>query len=238
MAHDATKILIGSHGSSDLQASKEDVDSALFPAGRAVRRKNDGKLSLALADGQLTGVSLGSDLADTKKTAVARVGNRIPIELAAFLVKASLTFVAKRTVAVSIAFVAGGTAGSEVVTVTGDDVAGWLISVSMETTVSTATQLKAHLDASAPALALIETIIASGAGSTAQAAFTVAAVSGYAQAVIGAPVRISDVTGKAVPGAVGALSGAFYNSGALDGLDPFTNLVTMKMAYIDMVGGL
>lgn len=88
----------------------------------------------------------------------------------ASLVKGGLTFTADQGGFggndISIAFITGGTAGSEVVTVVGK-----AISVSMSGGVSTATQLKAALDASAPASALISVAIDSGQAAVAQAAF-------------------------------------------------------------------
>lgn len=90
--------------------------------------------------------------------------------VASSLVKGNLTFTAKAIGAggdaISIAFITGGTAGSEVVSVVGN-----AISVSMAGGVSTATQLKAKLDAHPQASALIATAIASGQGATAQTAF-------------------------------------------------------------------
>lgn len=71
---------------------------------------------------------------------------------------------------ITIALVAGGTAGSEVVTVSGK-----AISVSIQSGVSTRTQVKTALDASAPAAALISTTVASGAtAATASAATALA----------------------------------------------------------------
>lgn len=58
---------------------------------------------------------------------------------------------------ITIALVAGGTAGAEVVTVSGR-----AISVAIESGVSTRTQVKTALDASAAALALINTSVTSG----------------------------------------------------------------------------
>lgn len=93
------------------------------------------------------------------------------------LVKGSLTFAAVQNGFdgddISVAFITGGTAGNEVVTVVGK-----AISVSMAGGVSTATQLKAKLDASPAASALITTTIAGGQSATAQAAFAVENLSG------------------------------------------------------------
>ena len=65
---------------------------------------------------------------------------------------------------ISIEYTAGGTAGAEVVTVVGN-----AISVSIDTGVSTATQIETAINGSAPALALI-TVAVSGVGGTAQVA--------------------------------------------------------------------
>lgn len=60
--------------------------------------------------------------------------------------------------AITVALTTGATAGSEVVTVVGN-----AISVQVATGVSTRTQVKAALDASGPAAALIDTSVVSGA---------------------------------------------------------------------------
>lgn len=50
-------------------------------AGLAVRRTSTGGLSVAKADGELQGVSLGQDLSDTNRTAVVRKGLEVPLQL-------------------------------------------------------------------------------------------------------------------------------------------------------------
>jgi len=234
--HNASKVLMGSHGSSDLDASCEPSDPASFPAGRAVRRASTGALSLSSGDGQLVGVSLGKSLSDTKKTSVARTGNLVPIELAgfAFLVKADLTFFTKRNVAVAIEFLDTGVAGSEVSSVTGDDDAGYVISLSMEDGVSTATQCKAALDADGDTAALIDTLI-SGTAGTAQADFAEDDIDGAIPA-LGVAVRVSNSTGKAV-NTSGTLTGASYASGVSTGVSE-EGASDVPAAYIDMGGGL
>lgn len=81
MAHDATKVLMGSHGSSDFEASCESGDPATFKAGLVVHLKSDKTLSLASADGSKIGISLGISMSDTKKTSVCRSGNFIPVQI-------------------------------------------------------------------------------------------------------------------------------------------------------------
>ena len=91
----------------------------------------------------------------------------------ASLTKAEMTFTAVASGYdgndISIEFLTGGTAGSEVVVVSGTGT-DKKISVTIESTVSTASQIKAKLDASAAASALIATTV-SGGGVAAQAAF-------------------------------------------------------------------
>lgn len=83
------------------------------------------------------------------------------IGAAATLVSNGITYTADRMGSagnsITIALVAGGTAGSEVVTVTGK-----AISVAIESTVSTRTQVKTALDGSAAAAALISVSVTSG----------------------------------------------------------------------------
>ncbi len=243
MSHSTSEILMGSHGSSDLVSTCFDSDPASFPAGLAVRQSATvGALSLSSSDGQLTGVSLGVNLSDTKKTAVARAGNKIPLLLTGwkFLAKDELTFYTKTNVPVSIEFVDGGaTAGAEVVTVTveneGDEDEYNLISVNMDV-LSTATQCKTALDASADALALILTIITGTAGN-AQAAFAEDEIDG-AIAVQGVAVRVSNSTGKAVASG-GTLTGACYASDVKNALSYDYSAASLgAAAYIDMGGGL
>lgn len=89
-----------------------------------------------------------------------------PAAVAAFLVVQDLTYTAAKKGqdgnAVSIEYTTGGTAGSEVVTVTGNKV-----SVKIQSGTSTATQVRAAVNASSPALALVSVAL-TGTGSSAQ----------------------------------------------------------------------
>lgn len=232
---DATKVLLGSHGSSDFEASCENADPATYEAGLAVRRTSGGGLTVASGSGSLIGVSVGADLADTKKTSVCRAGNRIPVLLSgyAYLVKEDLTFFTKVNEPVAIEFLDTESSTEETVTVTGDAEAGWLISVGMEDGVSTATLIKAALDADADAAALIDVLI-SGTASDAQAAFAEDDIDG-AVPLIGKAVHFSNTTGKAV-NTGGTTSGATYISGVLTGVKMDGS--TAPAALIDMGGGL
>ena len=81
MGHDESKILLGSTQSSARDVTVHDFDPATFPAGTAVRQKSDGALSVTKAHGQLIGVTAGKSLSNTKKTAVIRAGEGVPIRL-------------------------------------------------------------------------------------------------------------------------------------------------------------
>lgn len=77
---DSTKVMLGATGSNDKVVSCENADPASFPAGLAVRRNSTGGLLIAdNAVAALIGISLGPDLSDAKRTAVARTGNLIPL---------------------------------------------------------------------------------------------------------------------------------------------------------------
>lgn len=78
MGHNAAKIPMGATQSSD-----KTVDNMLgaIDAGKIVRLKSDGTISLALADGSAIGISLGKSLSDTSRTAICRKGLKVPILL-------------------------------------------------------------------------------------------------------------------------------------------------------------
>ncbi len=244
MAHDASKVLLGSVPNSCKDVSREDADPASFPAGTAVRRSSTG--GLVIADNStaiLIGVSCGKDLADTKKTAVARTGLKIPLTLTnqnAVLVEKDLTFTAVAAGVggdeITIEFLDTGTAGAEAVTVTDT-----LISVSMEDGVSTATQMKAALDGEPDALALITTAIAPGQGAVAQDAFAEEALAdgGAPYVTLGGVVYVDSVTGFGVDSSDGqaVATGAIYACAAqLTGVKE--DGTTSVVALVDMLGGL
>lgn len=84
MAHDASKVVMGTTQSSSKQGSEDfAADPATFPAGVAVRRNSSNGLSVTLADGGWVGISMGRSVSDTKKTTVLRAGERVPILLTA-----------------------------------------------------------------------------------------------------------------------------------------------------------
>ena len=80
MLHNANKVLMGSTRSSYKEVSNH-IGS--IEAGKVVRLKSDDTLSLAKADGELLGVSLGKDLSDIGRTAIVRKGLGVPMLLTA-----------------------------------------------------------------------------------------------------------------------------------------------------------
>lgn len=78
MAHDASKVLLGS-----TQSSAKEVDNrkGVIAAGLAVRLKSDDTIVVTAADGNLLGISLGRSLSDTSRTAICRKGLSVPILL-------------------------------------------------------------------------------------------------------------------------------------------------------------
>lgn len=78
MAHDPTKVLLGA-----TQSSLKQVDNYAgdIDAGKIVRLKADGSVSVLAADGLPLGISLGKSLSDTSRTAVCRAGLRVPVLL-------------------------------------------------------------------------------------------------------------------------------------------------------------
>lgn len=78
--HNTGEVLMGST-TSNIREVTNKVGS--IEAGIAVRLKSDGTISIAKADGELLGLSLGKDLSNTDKTAICRKGLRVPVKLTA-----------------------------------------------------------------------------------------------------------------------------------------------------------
>lgn len=77
--HNANQVLMGATRSNIKEVSEH---KGVIEAGLVVRLKSDDTLSVAAADGQLLGVSLGKDLSDIGRTSICRKGLRVPIKLA------------------------------------------------------------------------------------------------------------------------------------------------------------
>jgi len=239
--HDETKALLGAVEMSGAEVSCETGDPATFLPGLAVRRASTGALSLS--SGTLIGVSAGPSLADTAKTAVVRAGNRVPLQLtdegvASSVKKGDITFTAvAKGVAGDLITVAGineGSAGEETVEVDGTDIV-----INFESTVSTAAQILAAINASAAALALISAAIDEGDEDAAQTAFAednlASGADSYPYAVIGGAVEVGPSTGKAVSTG-GTATGAIYVTGEMTGVN--MDGTEVAVALVDMPGGL
>lgn len=80
MAHDATKVVLGTS-----QSSFRIVDNkaGAIPAGKIVRLKSDGTISIAAADGLPLGISFGQNLGNHPSTHICRAGLAVPVLLTA-----------------------------------------------------------------------------------------------------------------------------------------------------------
>lgn len=78
MGHDASKIQMGS-----TRSNIREVDNrkGVIDAGLIVRLKSDETISIASADGSALGISLGKDLSNIGRTAIARKGLGVPVLL-------------------------------------------------------------------------------------------------------------------------------------------------------------
>lgn len=260
--HDASKCVMGAPGHSGAEVSVHDSDPATFVAGLAVRQKSDGALSVAVGDGQWLGVSLGKSLSDTKKTAVARTGERIPVLLEAKPAYGEIEIT-------SYANLVSGTDDSVTVGATvftaqaGAATPGDATFQAATSNAATATSLAAQINAHATAGALVEAV-ANGAvveirakantsaGNSIALAYTDndtnvgATVSGATLegggdasdfVVLGAKVYFSDTTGKADhANSDSTISDAVYVSGVLTGYAEDGSEVAC--ALVDMPGGL
>lgn len=265
MVHDATKVLLGVVYSSDRVITCEDADPAGFAAGLAVRRKADGGLRLDDdSTATLIGISLGPDLSDTKKTAVCRNGNLVPLRLRA-------AFATGEVVITSYANLVSGTADTiEVAGVTFTAQAGaatlgtatFQAATSDEATAaSLAAQINGHATAGAAVTATVDgdtvTITAKSAGEagnditldyTDNDTNVGATVSGAGtledgdvgmdSVVKGATVYVDDTTGEGVDSgdASAVATGATYVSGVLTGV--YSDGTTVPVALVDLSGGL
>lgn len=173
--HNASKVLLGQNGSSAKDISIHASDPASFPAGKVVSLGSDGGLSLLKSAGMRIGVSLGRSLSDTKKTAVLRTGEDVPIR--AHLKRASCvvtisSYANLLTTTPDTLAVAGTTFTAQSGAATLGQAVFRAATGNTETALSLATQINAHATASTKVYAVASgatvTIysIVDGAGST------------------------------------------------------------------------
>lgn len=232
--HNPNEVMLGAVGSSDHVIDNFDADPASFPAGYAVSN-NDGTLERGNANAALHGVSAGKSLSDIERTAIIRSGNWVPLVIAAYLATEEMTLLKKVNAPVSVVFQDTVSAGNEVSAVTGDAESGYVVTVSIEGGVSTATQVKAAIDGDAESLALIEAVITGTAGND-EIAFTSTPVDVVDHAVEGQVVYIHDTLGIAVPAAAGVATSGIYSSGVKTGV--YQDASEMSVVEVDMGGGL
>lgn len=80
MGHNSGKVLMGMTRSSYRHAESKKGSIA---AGLIVRLKSDDTISVAKADGQALGLSLGKDLSNIGYTSIVKSGTQVPIQLTA-----------------------------------------------------------------------------------------------------------------------------------------------------------
>ncbi len=262
--HDDTKCLMGSPGQSGAQVTVHDNDPASFPAGLKVNQGSGG-LSVAVGAGMPLGVSLGRSLSDTKKTAVARCGERIPVLLSLAPARGAveITDYAALVDGTDDTITIGGQAFTAQTGSASPTTATFQAASSLgATAISLAAQINAHVatallvEASVNADGVTVDIVAklnttagnaigltyeqlgAGVGATVTGAGTLTGGADAADyVVIGEKVYFSDVTGKADDKySDSTISDAIYVSGVLTGIDEDGGEVAA--ALIDFPGGL
>ncbi len=261
--HSATKVQLGTTQSSDRWPIQcYDSDPANFPAGKVVRVKSDGKLTLLKSEGSFAGISLGASLSDTKKTAVVRSGLRVPVLLDQENAQGTATIT-------SYANLVSGTddaitVGATVFTAqAGASTLGQATFTAATSNDATAASLAAQINAHAVAGALVTAVATAAAvlitakagGVAGNIVFTYtdndtnvgATVTGagtltggaaeYDHAVKGAYMYSSDTTGLATESGSGTtVTNAVYVSNALTGVKE--DGTEAYAALVDMQGGL
>lgn len=263
MGHDASKVVFGVADSSDREIVCFDQDPATLPAGTVCRLKSDGTLTTVAADGAFFGVSAGPSQSETKKLAVIKSGNRVPVLLNKVYATGTITITSYANLV---------TAGDDTITI-GEEVFTAKASGASGTNEFNAAvsngatrdnllaKIQAHPDlvdvvvatSSSTAAILLTAVEDETAGNsvaleysdegTATVGATVTgsgtltggtAVSTYAAP--GKAVYIDDVTGKADVTSGSTISSALYVSGELSGIYPDGS--EAPAVLIDMGGGL
>ncbi len=263
MGHDASKVVFSVPTSSDKEIVCFNQDPATLPAGTVCRLKSDGTLTTVAADGAFFGVSMGPSLSDTKKLAVCKSGNGVPVLLNKVYATGTITITSYANLV---------TAGDDEITVgevvfiakasgaTGNEQFNSAVS-NGATRDNLLAKIQAHPDligvvtaaASSTAAILLTAVEDETAGNsvaltysdegTATVGATVTgsgtltggtAVSTYAAP--GKSVYIDDVTGKADVTSGSTITSAFYISGELTGI--YEDGSEAPAVLIDMGGGL
>ncbi len=264
MSQDVNACLMGSSQSSAKDISQHNVDPASFRAGLKVCMGSDGLPSLLSSAGMPIGISMGPSLSDTKKLAVLRCGERVPVLIEAAPARGVVTITSYANLVVT----SGDTLKVGATTFTAQSSAvshgGATFRAATgntETAASLADQINNHAVAGAlfiaTPVAAVVTITAKnnatlGAsidlvytdthsvdiGLTVDAiTFTGGGATAADYVVKGAKVYFSNTTGKADdPNSDSVISDAIYVSAVLSGIDEDGNSVAAAM--VDMTGGL
>jgi len=264
--HDPTRVLMGAGLSSAKTVSEYDADPAGFLAGRRVQLASTGLPSLLKSAGMSIGISMGRSLSNTKKTAVARDGESIPVRLALKRARGTITIT-------SYANLVSGT--DDAITINGQaftaqagaatpgDPTFRAATDNNTTAQSLVDQINAHatigalVRASRSGAVVTIAAIAPGAGGNAitttytdndtnvGATVQQATLAGGSDTgadvdfvVIGAKVYFDDISGDATDGALpgSSISDAIYVSGELIGVNEDSS--ESPAALVDMPGGL
>lgn len=265
MGQDATKVLMGSTGSSDKPGSEVFAsDPATYLAGLAVRRTSGNLLSLIKANGKWAGISLGANLSDCKKTTVLQAGENVPVLVSRQPARGVITITSYAnllTTAADTIAIGATTFTAQAGAVTPGGATFQAATSNNATAASLAAQINAHATAGALVIAsvvgavvTVTAILNTTAADTITLVYTDvgggptvgATVSGATLTdsddtpdfvVIGQHVYFSDVTGMADDPHSGAtISNAVYVSGLLTGVAEDGSSVLAAM--VDMVGGL
>ncbi len=263
MAHDETKALMGSTGSTSKDGTEVfDVDPATYLAGLAVRRTSGNSLSVTKSAGRWVGVSLGRNLSDCKKTTVLKSGLQVPVLLDAQPARGvvEITSYADLLVTAADTLKVGATTFTAQSGAVSHGGATFRAASSNDATAtSLADQINFHATAGAAFVAVavgpVVTITAKNnatLGSSIDLVYTdngseigltvddVTFTGGNDDAdfvVLGSNVYFSDTTGKADDPESGAtISNAVYVSGVMTGIQE--DGTEALCAMVDMAGGL
>lgn len=262
MAHNASKVAMGSVGMSGYNAADFAADPATFPAGTACRLKSDGTVSKTLADGSWIGISRGRSLSSTKKLSVVTDGRQVSCLVSRQPARGIITITsyANLVSGTDDSITVGATAFVAQAGAATPGQATFQAATDNDTTAaSLAAQINAHATAGAlviatavAAVVTVTAILNTTAGDTIALAYTDndvnigATVSGATLTdsddtpdyiTLGAKVYFSDVTGMVDdPNSDSTISDAVFASGLLTGVDEDGNDVLAVL--IDMPGGL
>ncbi len=263
MGQDATKALMGGTRSSSKEGTEVFAsDPATYLAGLAVRRASTGLLTLTKSAGRWVGISLGKNLADSKKTTVLKAGQQVPVllEMApargvveitsyANLIATSndtlkigattFTFKASPSTEAEVGAATDNatTAANLVTKINAHSVAGLLFKATAVSAVVTITAKNNATVGSTIDLVYTDTHSVDIGLTVDDITFTGGGADDADFVTIGAPVYFSDTTGKADdPNSAATVSNAVYVSEVLTGIQEDGS--EAACAIIDMAGGL